>query len=202
MLSNIRRRLADYTVRQLMVRVAEEYLWWLIRSLPGFGGVWLRYLFLKICTKRLDGFCWISQGCHFVNTYNLSVGTGFAVNRNVLLDAVGGIEIGDRTGIGPNTVLIAQEHNMLTKDYVSETAHRLRPIRLGSGVWIGSNCFVIAGVTIGDRAVVGACSAVLTDVPPDGRVVGSPARSYTGAMRDLLRERRVLAESRPRAEMD
>src|SRR4051812_15156433 len=108
MFQNVRHRLAGYTVRQLAVRVAEEYLWWMVRSLPGLTGLGLRWLFLKCTTKRLAGFCWISQGYSIANSSNLSIGRGFVANRNVLLDAMGGIEIGDDAAIGPNTVLIAQ----------------------------------------------------------------------------------------------
>lgn len=190
MLTSVRRRLAAYTWKQILVRVAEEYVWWLIRSLPGFLGLWLRYLFLKCTTKRLDGFCWISQGCVFYNSYNLSIGREFAINRNVLIDAMGGVEIGDKTGIGPNCVLIAHEHGMFSQEYFSEASRKLKPIRLGSDVWIGSNCFIKAGVTIGDRAVVAACSNVIEDVPPNGRVIGSPARPYLQVIREQLEQGR------------
>ena len=190
MLSGIRHILAGYSFKQFAVRLAEEYVWWVIRSLPGFEGVFLRYLFLKCTTKRLDGFCWISQGCTISNSHGLSIGKKFATNRNVLLDGLGGIEIGDNTGIGPNTVIISQEHSMLAPDhYFGTAAVKKKPIRIGSDVWIGSNCFIKAGIKIGDRAVVAACSNVITDVPPNGRVIGSPARPYTDAIRDLLQKR-------------
>ena len=113
MLGNVGRIMRGFTAKQLMVRVAEEYVWWMLRSLPGFGGVYLRYLFLKLTTRRLDGFCWIGQGCQIFNSYGLSIGRGFATNRNVLIDAIGGIEIGDDTGIGPNCVILSHEHRML-----------------------------------------------------------------------------------------
>lgn len=187
MIPDVRRIISGYTVRQLLVRVAEEYVWWIIRSWPGFEGVFLRYLFLKCTTRRLAGFCWISQGCTISNSYALSIGKNFATNRNVLIDAIGGIEIGDSSGIGPNCVLLSHEHSMLTRDnYAGKQTYKRRPITIGSGVWISSNCFVKAGVIIGDFAVVGACSNVMGDVPPNGRVIGSPARPFVGAMRDLL----------------
>jgi acetyltransferase-like isoleucine patch superfamily enzyme len=76
---------------------------------------------------------------------------------------------------------------MLTKEsYASPRAYRRKPIKIGTGVWIGANCFIKAGVSIGNAAVVGACSNVVSDVPDNGRVIGSPARPYVAAMRDLL----------------
>lgn len=186
---NYKRTLAGYGIKQFLIRAAEEYLWWLIRSWPGFEGVYLRYLFLKCTAKRLDGFCWISQGCSIANSFNLSIGKNFNTNRNVLLDALGGIEIGDNTAIGPNSVLISHEHSILTSEHFnSPQTYRRKKITLGSAVWIGANCFIKAGVTIGNDATVGACSNVVGDVPERAKVIGSPARPYTDAIRDLLRK--------------
>lgn len=190
---NVRQILAGYSIRQLMVRVAEEYLWWIVRSFPGYEGVYLRYLFLKCTTGKLDGFCWIGKGCRIANSHGLVIGKRFSVNNNVLIDALGGIEIGDNTGIGPNSVLIAQEHNMLSRHGFtgkdSHKNHKIKPIKLGSDVWIGANCFIKAGVTIGDRVVVGACSSVIADVPGHSTVIGSPARPYATVMREFLADR-------------
>jgi acetyltransferase-like isoleucine patch superfamily enzyme len=187
---SVRRILGSYRLKHLLVRAAEEYLWWLLRSLPGFEGLLLRYLFLKCTAEELRGFCWISQGCTIVNSYGLRIGKNFSTNRNVLIDAIGGIEFGDNTGVGPNSVLISQEHSMLaSEDYFGDRAYKRRPIKIGSSVWIGSNCFIKAGVTIGDRAVIGACSNVITDVAANARVIGSPARPYVAATRELLQRR-------------
>ncbi len=187
MVGNAWRMLRQYTVKQLLVRAAEEYLWWVIRSWPGVSGLTLRYLFLKVTTKRLDGFCWISQGCTISNSYNLSIGTHFATNRNVLIDAIGGVEIGHHVGIGPNTVILAQEHRMVgTSRYYEEGSYRRLPIRIEEGSWIGANCFIKAGITIGENSIVGANSNVISDLPPGSRVIGSPAIPYVQAMRQFF----------------
>jgi acetyltransferase-like isoleucine patch superfamily enzyme len=51
-----------------------------------------------------------------------------------------------------------------------------RPIRIGNKVWIGFDCCILPGVTIGEGAVVGARSVATTDVPPFTVVAGNPAR--------------------------
>jgi acetyltransferase-like isoleucine patch superfamily enzyme len=187
MLGNVGRILRAYSAKQLIVRLAEEYLWWLVRSWPGILGLGFRYLFLKATTKKLRGFCWISQGCTLVNTYGLTIGKNFVAARNVLLDGIGGIEIGDHVGIGPNCVLLSQEHSIIgAHRYFDEASYRRRPIRVCSGVWIGANSFVKAGVTLGEDAIIAACSNVVADVPPRGRVIGSPAIPYVRAMRQFL----------------
>lgn len=45
-------------------------------------------------------------------------------------------------------------------------------IVIGNDVWIGEDCLIMSGVTIGDGAVVGARSIITKDVPPYSKVVG------------------------------
>ncbi|MCS3844617.1 acetyltransferase-like isoleucine patch superfamily enzyme [Microbacterium sp. AK031] len=50
------------------------------------------------------------------------------------------------------------------------------PAEVRRNVWIGANATILAGVTIGDDAVVAAASVVTKNVPARSIVVGSPAR--------------------------
>jgi UDP-2-acetamido-3-amino-2,3-dideoxy-glucuronate N-acetyltransferase len=50
------------------------------------------------------------------------------------------------------------------------------PTLVKKGASIGSSVTVLCGVTIGERAVVGAGSVVTKDVPADTVVAGNPAR--------------------------
>ena len=49
-------------------------------------------------------------------------------------------------------------------------------ILIAAFVWIGGGAIVLAGVTIGDRSVIGAGTVVTKDVPSDVVVVGNPAK--------------------------
>lgn len=47
---------------------------------------------------------------------------------------------------------------------------------VGHDVWIGFGATLLAGVTVGHGAVIGAMSVVASDVPPYAIVAGNPAR--------------------------
>lgn len=50
------------------------------------------------------------------------------------------------------------------------------PVIIGNNVWIGDKATILAGVKIGDGAVIAANSVVTKDVPSFSVVAGSPAR--------------------------
>ena len=50
------------------------------------------------------------------------------------------------------------------------------PVTLRRGCYLGAACLVLPGVTVGERAVVGAGSVVTRDVPAEKVAVGVPAR--------------------------
>ena len=50
------------------------------------------------------------------------------------------------------------------------------PTLVKKGASIGSSVTLLCGVTVGERAIIGAGSVVTKDVPPDTIVAGNPAR--------------------------
>jgi acetyltransferase-like isoleucine patch superfamily enzyme len=49
-------------------------------------------------------------------------------------------------------------------------------IVIENDAWIGTKATILKGVTVGEGAVVGACSVVTRDVEPFTVVAGNPAR--------------------------
>ncbi|TSD85634.1 acyltransferase [Mycobacterium sp. KBS0706] len=98
-----------------------------------------------------------------------------------------GVIIGPRCTIGAASAIHLGDHVHLSKGVYVETAgldfsaaapypHVHKPIAIGEGVWVGADAIVLGGVTIGDRAVIGAGAVVSRDVPPDTIVTGQPTR--------------------------
>jgi acetyltransferase-like isoleucine patch superfamily enzyme len=50
------------------------------------------------------------------------------------------------------------------------------PVRLLRGCYLGAGAMILPGVTVGEKAVVGAGAVVTRDVPPGVLVAGVPAR--------------------------
>lgn len=53
---------------------------------------------------------------------------------------------------------------------------KVAPIHIGDHVFIGANCTILKGVTIGDGAVIGASSVVRQDIPSGVIAAGNPAQ--------------------------
>jgi acetyltransferase-like isoleucine patch superfamily enzyme len=50
------------------------------------------------------------------------------------------------------------------------------PVTIEDDVFIGMNCLILKGVTLGRGSVIGAGSVVTKDVPPHTMVAGNPVR--------------------------
>ena len=68
-----------------------------------------------------------------------------------------------------------EEWDLNGKDIASAWDHR-GDIVIGNDVWIGYEAVILAGVTIGDGAIIGARAVVTKDVAPYTIVGGVPAR--------------------------
>ena len=106
------------------------------------------------------------------------IGDGAAlVGANSVLAGVD-IHIGPRVLMGWNSGVTDSQHGFSDPDepVMDQPLDRQAPVRIEQGAWLGNNAMVMAGVTIGRNAVVGANAVVTSDVPDHTVVVGAPAR--------------------------
>jgi len=71
--------------------------------------------------------------------------------------------------------LFFEEWNLEKKD-VTKSWDNKGNITIGNDVWIGYEAVILAGVTIGDGAIIGTRAVVTKDVPPYTIVGGVPAK--------------------------
>ena len=77
-----------------------------------------------------------------------------------------------------NDIVVSQDSYICTAthDVTSPSMNLVtKPIVINDQVWIAAKATILPGVTVGEGAVVGACSVVSKDVPPWSVVVGNPA---------------------------
>jgi acetyltransferase-like isoleucine patch superfamily enzyme len=104
---------------------------------------------------------------------NIIVGKNVFINSGCRFQDQGGITIMDGAFIGHNVVMATLNH-----DFAPEKRGNTipKPIVIGKNVWIGANCTILGGVTIGDNAIIGAGSVVTKNVDADTIVAGVPAK--------------------------
>jgi len=95
------------------------------------------------------------------------------------------IKIGDDTGIGGHCLLFTHGSWLSSLDGFPVT---FAPITIGNKVWLPWRIFIMPGVTIGDRVVVGANSMVSNNIPSNVLIAGDPAKiireNYPPALKD------------------
>jgi maltose O-acetyltransferase len=109
----------------------------------------------------------------------LRIGDNTLVWAPLHIDLGAEVHIGEGVRLGQHVMLLTFDHD------IGPSEHRCgrpvaAPIRIGDGVRIGSRVTVLAGVSIGNGAVVGAGAVVTRDVSPYTMMDGVPARSVRG----------------------
>jgi maltose O-acetyltransferase len=114
---------------------------------------------------HIGQYCWFNVGC--------------------TLDVHATLVIEDRVRVGQDVMILTHTHELGSSD---QRAGRTvaRPVRIGSGAWIGARAVLLPGVKIGAGAIIGAGAVVTRDVPPNVAVGGVPA--------EILREFGELGE--------
>ena len=105
----------------------------------------------------------------------ISDGTKIGFNTIIYASKSGGVFIGHHTAIAANCYIIDSNHT-LSPDRMEHPSDSVKKITIGNNVWIGANCVCAKGSSLGDGAVLGACSFLNTSIPDRKLAVGSPAK--------------------------
>lgn len=126
----------------------------------------------------------IMGGTEVFHATRLEMGCRSIVGRHCLLDARGGIRLG-------NDVNVSSYARFMTAKHVVDDPHfdaTFEPVVVGDRVWIALGATILGGVTIGEGAVVAAGSVVTHDVAPYAVVGGVPAAPIRQRSQDLRYE--------------
>jgi acetyltransferase-like isoleucine patch superfamily enzyme len=160
----------------LLPRPVAATLLVLVRHLPGYAGLAVRYM----CVKRLAASCGdnvaIYPGVYLSDLDGLHLGSNIKIGEMCFIGASGGVVIEDDVSLAHAATVLTEEHDYTQPGPLRETPLLFDRVTIRRGVWIGAGVKVTAGVEIGENSAVGAGAVVTRDVPPASIAAGVPAR--------------------------
>jgi acetyltransferase-like isoleucine patch superfamily enzyme len=158
------------------VRVLNYLTNHLVCHLPSWR---LRHGWYRMLGVRLAPGSGIHMGCYVwfygpgqLRRGGLVVGANSRVNRGCTLDTRGGLRIGDNVSISPEAMILTAYHPPEDPEFRVAT----RPVEIDDYAFVGARATILAGVRVGQGAVVAAGAVVTRDVPPLAIVGGVPAK--------------------------
>lgn len=155
-----------------------ETLMQFLFALPRFRFLsYLKSVFLCLVGAKIGKRVVFYPGVWICTGRNLIVGDDVDFAKDVLVTTDGGVSIGDRVLIGYRTQILSSNHNVPPKsERIFSAGHSKAPVVIEKDVWIGANCIILPGVTVGEGAIIAAGSVVTKNIPPFVYVAGIPAR--------------------------
>ncbi len=134
-------------------------------------GAVARY-FMGSCGPGLE----MARNINLYNPANLRFGSKVFIAYGCMFLATDTITVGDEVIFGPYCVISAGNHTRQAGSFRFGDSD-LGPIKIGKGTWLGAHVVVVAGVTVGQGALLAAGTVVIRDIPQNNMVGGVPARA-------------------------
>ncbi|WP_095055544.1 DapH/DapD/GlmU-related protein [Pseudomonas sp. Irchel s3b2] len=90
----------------------------------------------------------------------IDIGTGASLGEGIVIEAAGGVTIGDFSELGARVTVVTSSHDHSFRSLPWEEA----PVRIGSRCVIGEGAIIVGPLSIGDGAVIKPYSVVIRDV--------------------------------------
>lgn len=152
-------------------------LWWLVQAIlfPLSLHNWntFRAWLLRLFGAKVGKEVIIRPTARFTYPWKIAISDYSWIGDDVVLYSINSITIGSHCVVSQKSYLCTGSHDPRDPTFSLITA----PIKIGNGVWIASDCFVAAGVSIGANSVIGARSSVFRNIPAGQVAWGSPCKS-------------------------
>jgi acetyltransferase-like isoleucine patch superfamily enzyme len=143
-------------------------------------------LILGYGTVRVGDYCRISGNVNFVVSYKVNPNPTIEIGNDVYIGYRSVFSCAEKITVGSRVLMAEGVHIYDNNNHPLDPAARatnqpvepsgIGPVVIEDDVWLGSDCAVLRGVTIGRGSVVATHAVVTRDVPPMTVVAGNPAR--------------------------
>jgi acetyltransferase-like isoleucine patch superfamily enzyme len=123
--------------------------------------------------------CRMRENAKIIAPDNLKCGKYVWIGEGAVLDASGGLEIGDHTSIGLSVYIWSHTSflaNLTLNNIIGNPLIARAKTTIGKGCFIAGHSVIYHGVNIGDKTIVMPMSVVTKDFEGHGIIGGSPAR--------------------------
>ena len=107
---------------------------------------------------------------------SMKLGRGTWVGQHAFLHSAGGLEIGERVGIGPGVRILTSSHTLDGDGPIMDNPLTFAPVVLEDGCDIGAGAVILPGARVGRGAQIGAGAVVKGEIAANQICAGVPAR--------------------------
>ena len=148
-----------------------EWTWNLLCSwTPKPFNIW-RLIILKSFGAKIQGIPFVHQRARIQIPWNLTLRHRACLGDRANAYSLGRIEIEEGATVAQEAYLCTGTHDFQDPAIPLQISR----IHIGREAFIGARAMILPGITIGEKAVVGAQSVVTKNVPPAVTVAGNPA---------------------------
>ena len=159
-------------IGERLLQIIWEYIWGIVCVwTPKSFNPW-RLFWLRLFGAKLYGTPFVHQRARILAPWKLTMHDRSCLGDRSNAYTLGEIELKARSTIAQEAYLCAGTHKFDDLSLPLQTAK----ITVGEDVFVGARAFVMPGISIGDGAIIGACSNVTSDVPPWMIAAGNPCK--------------------------
>ena len=163
---------SPWPARDRALRLLWQFCWFFFcRWTPKPANAW-RIFWLDLFGARIEGKPFVHQRARIEIPWHLTLHDRACLGDRANAYTLGEIEIGARATVAQEVYLSTGSHDFSHPALQLVTAK----ITIGEDAFIGARAFVMPGVKIGARSVIGACSVVTRDIPENVIAAGNPCR--------------------------
>lgn len=138
--------------------------WWKVKPLGITAGRFEKWKYPEFDKRGMTKWAWMCQ-----HSENLILGKGCDIGAFSYINAKYRVEIGEDVQLGSHCSVYS----------VSTIDNKRGKVKIKRGAKVGSHSIIMPGVTIGENAIIGACSFVNQDIPDNAIAWGVPVKKHS-----------------------